>query len=155
LNVYHFLYYLDLNVWKLSSVMIGSWNSHKQPRCLWTATVKSGGIFRLRSHTPSVSFCLMHMSWKDFPLWPACFLPNAPRVLFLPCPLPLLPAPPGVSSCSFLLLQWFHFPCLTFRGHFLPFLLPATKTLISHITISPFFFIEERFQSISDLFGLP
>lgn len=27
----HFLYYLDLNVWELSSVVIGSWNSYKQP----------------------------------------------------------------------------------------------------------------------------
>ena len=53
----HFLYYLDLNVGELSSAVIGSWNSHKQPwrqlAGLWIATIKSVSIFCLQS------FCLV------------------------------------------------------------------------------------------------
>ena len=148
-------------MWELSSVVIDSWNSHKQPwRQLagpWIAAMKPGGLARRRCRVPSGLLCLRRSSWKAFPPRPGAAAPSKPSLRSVLSP-PLLAVPLAVSSHSLCFLpKWSLFPSHSQKVllfFFLTILPPSSQD--TNFSVQPLcFLMKEGFEPISDPFGLP
>lgn len=144
-----FLYSLDLNVWELLSLVIGSWNSHKQPMktvgrsldCYHKICQHLSPTFLLSCFVSCISLGMIFLCGLLLHFYFSFQILR--RVLFLLSLLSLIPVLLDVSSGSVLFPQLFLFPCFIFKGHLLPLHLP--KILISLLTT---FFLNERIFSV-------